>query len=423
MSYNTTSQNAPSPSVAYATGIGGAGVNIVTATWISWVLALFSVGLRFYTRTRLMHVLGASDWVLAGSLVAALGLCISKTNECAHGMGRHVWDIDFMAERKSLLQGFWFTVVTYQLTLALTKVSICLLYLKIFVYPWALRACRVLLGIVTLSSLWCIVTLLTACIPLQAFWDSSVKGSFCHKPPVWWGVTGVPVFTDVLVCIFPIPMVIRLTLPRRQKILVVGVFTGGFLVCLVSLIRLAITIQSARNPSNDMTYYNVPVTFSIIIEVHTAIAVASIMTLKPLIAKFFPSLLDQQNVESSNSYISGTDSPPTIGSKPSRNDAGDAPRPNSRVDSLSSITVTGAIEANLEAQLQKQQPAEAPSPRAHENEGNIPDKTENKSPVVTVTVTRSQTSPVPTVDEGLGSPGATRVFAMMAPRENGQIPY
>ncbi|KAK3378956.1 hypothetical protein B0T24DRAFT_143293 [Lasiosphaeria ovina] len=313
-----------------ATGIGGVGVNIVISTWIMWTIALVFVALRFYTRTRLVRVLGASDWVSAASLLAALAMCISKVLECAHGTGRHKWDIDVNAEMKDFLQAWWFTLFTYQLSLALTKASVCLLYLTIFTFAWARKATYAVLIFVVVSSLWCLASLLTACIPLQAFWDSTVKASFCQSGIVWWTITGLPIATDVLVCIIPIPMVIRLKLPRRQKALVVSIFTMGFLVCLISFVRLAITIHSARQPDPDFTYARKDISYWTIIEVHAAISITSIMTLKPLILKLWPSLLRTQNPDTS-SYINDSNPPLTIGSKPSRSNMNIA-RPESWFD-------------------------------------------------------------------------------------------
>jgi hypothetical protein len=44
--------------------------DIIACVSITWLIALFFVILRFYTRGRLIHVLGPSDWCIIPSLVS-----------------------------------------------------------------------------------------------------------------------------------------------------------------------------------------------------------------------------------------------------------------------------------------------------------------------------------------------------------------
>jgi hypothetical protein len=181
-------------------------------------------------------------------------------------MGIHLYDIDLPVDYSPLMevrvvlhggdissigltldiQAWWFSLLFYVLSLAITKVSICLLYLTIFTLPWARRACYLVLAIVVLTSLFSVAATLTDCIPLQAVWDPTVTPSFCQPQDTWWANTGygspcvrLPsaltmspscvIATDWMIFILPIPMVLPLKLPTRQKLIVVGVFAVGFL--------------------------------------------------------------------------------------------------------------------------------------------------------------------------------------------------
>lgn len=79
-----------------------------------------------------------------------------------------------------------------------------------------------------------------------------------------------------------------------------------------------IQAKAARDP--DFTYATTHLNYWTAIEVHTAIAVACIMTLKPLVTKFFPRLLSPQSTAVGDSNRP----PPTIGSAPSRPPPGTA---------------------------------------------------------------------------------------------------
>ncbi len=89
----------------------------------------------------------------------------------------------------TLAQAWWFSLLFYVLTLSLTKVSICLLYLTIFTIEWARRACYALLLVVGITSLWSTATVFTYCVPLQATWDFTVVATFCQSQDAWWANT------------------------------------------------------------------------------------------------------------------------------------------------------------------------------------------------------------------------------------------
>ncbi|GAB1319420.1 hypothetical protein MFIFM68171_09630 [Madurella fahalii] len=318
----SASAHASAESPTAHTGIGGTGPNQIAAAFITWAVAAIFVFLRIWTRVKIVGVVRVSDWVIILSVAAALGQCISKIHECLHGIGKHIQDIDFAAESYSMLQAWWCTLFTYNLTLSLTKISICSLYLTIFTLHWARRACIAVLVVVLISSIWSIVAVATAAIPLQALWDLNVKATFLQSDTTWWSLAGLTIATDLLIFILPMPMIAPLKLPRRQKVLVVGTFALGFFVCIVSFIRIGMLIQSARMPDPDWTYNGANLTYWTLIEVHTGIVVACLMTLKPFVSKYFPNLIGRpQNGDGAWNEAgieSSSDRPLTIGSKPAR---------------------------------------------------------------------------------------------------------
>ncbi|KAK4126377.1 hypothetical protein N657DRAFT_615079 [Parathielavia appendiculata] len=299
------------------------GPNVLAAAWTTWTIALIFVLLRFYTRARIMNALGLADWFIALSLIAAAGFCVCEVEQVKHGLGKHFWDVDLALHFAPMTKAWWVSLLCYVLSLALTKVSICLLYLTIFTLELARRACCVVLAMVVVHNLWATAMTLTHCIPLEAVWDLTIAPSFCQPQEVWWVNTALIIATDIMIFLLPIPFVLPLRLPRRQKLVVVGIFAVGFFVVLVSFIRLAILIRAKNSTDFDsLTFGNIDLTYWTVIEVHTAIVVACTMTLKPLVAKFFPNVLSPRNSSGSSKdegpSATGSDPPLTIGSKPSR---------------------------------------------------------------------------------------------------------
>ncbi|KAK3687807.1 hypothetical protein B0T22DRAFT_479091 [Podospora appendiculata] len=298
------------------------GPRMLAAIWITWSIAAIFVSLRFWTRGMIVRVLGPADWCIALSLVAATGLSVAMLEEIRHGLGKHVYDFNLAAETVPLNKAWWTSLITYVTTLALSKISICLLYLKVFTLEWARRASWAVLTIVAISSAFMIINTSTACIPLQAFWDKTIEGAYCHSNKIWWANTGLAIGTDVLIFLLPIPLVVPLSLPRRQKFVVVGIFALGFFICLVSFIRLYILYrqQTDPDPIGDFTWTGTELTLWTVVEVNTSIVVACLMTLKPLVARFLPRLLDSREGAGTSSDTSSAP-PLTIGSRPLRNPA------------------------------------------------------------------------------------------------------
>ena len=89
-------------------------------------------------------------------------------------------------------------------------------------------------------------------------------------------------------------------------------------IVLVALIRLIIMIQADHHQNKDISYGGTNLTHWTVIEVHTAIVVCCLMTLKPLLTKLFPAWFDVESSDNETSVLTGT-APLTIGSRPSRN--------------------------------------------------------------------------------------------------------
>src|SRR5690606_12227373 len=104
-------------------------------------------------------------------------------------------------------QATWVATLFYQLSLAFTKISILLLYIRIMKsYDYARRTAYALLAVVVIYNLLGFVSTMTLCRPLRAYWDFAVKGE-CHPLSFMWAVIGLHIGTDFLIFLIPIPVV------------------------------------------------------------------------------------------------------------------------------------------------------------------------------------------------------------------------
>lgn len=243
-------------------GHGGA---IIAAAIVSFVLTAAVVALRFYTRVKIVRVLGGEDWTILVSLIFSLGVSITA-------IASRLCEISSCLEvslltRSSVESGFWTTlpdnlcskpsrhlkgmfhpvrvflivdtdcqthqtsfalVLFYQLSLAFTKVSILVLYLRLLTYHYSRWAVYVMLCVVIIYNIWGFVSEITVCIPLSKLWSDPGYGT-CHPISFTWAVIGLHIATDFLIFFLPIPVFFNVKMSLKKKITVVAVFTVGFM--------------------------------------------------------------------------------------------------------------------------------------------------------------------------------------------------
>ncbi|KAK3329169.1 hypothetical protein B0H66DRAFT_15054 [Apodospora peruviana] len=297
--------------------------NIIASGAVCLAISTVFVALRFYTRGFIIRVLGPTDWSILLALIFSAATTVATVEQAVRGSGHHVWDLDptDMASGIAWARAAWYGILFYLLTLYFSKISILLLYIHLFAFKWARRAGQILLVIVTISHLFMLLTTFTACIPLQSYWDFTIPKQYCHPQSIWWSNTGLHMVTDFLIFLLPMPVVWTIMLPKRQKIMLFGVFGLGFIVCFISILRLLQLIQVENYPNPDFTWSAAELTYLTAVEVNGAIVVACVMTLKPFVVKHLPGLLTSRGTRSSsnggspNTMVGG---PPTIGSRPSK---------------------------------------------------------------------------------------------------------
>ena len=115
------------------------------------------------------------------------------------------------------------------MSLALTKCSILILFLGIFIDTWTRIATYIVLALVILSNIWVFYVIFSACTPIEAFWDISIRLATCHPQAYWLSNQGLIIVTDCLVFLLPMPVVWPLKMRMTQKVLVLFLFSMGLL--------------------------------------------------------------------------------------------------------------------------------------------------------------------------------------------------
>ncbi|KAL1844589.1 hypothetical protein VTK73DRAFT_2248 [Phialemonium thermophilum] len=199
---------------------------VIASSVAFWLLGLAAMSLRFYTRSRLAKVLGSEDWVLLGSFVFCTGVSVTQIVMTKYGWGKHIGALS-PADLVSISKLTLSLLIVYQVGLALTKVSILLLYLRILHYHHARWAVYAMLLVVVAYNTWGVVSDLTLC-PLPDLW-SSADYEACHPVRYTWASVSLHIATDFLIFLLPIPVFFRVRMPSREKITLLVLFSLGFL--------------------------------------------------------------------------------------------------------------------------------------------------------------------------------------------------
>ena len=119
----------------------------------------------------------------------------------------------------------------YFLTQTITKISVLLLYYRVFGVHARFRiAAYIAGGIVIAWWISCFFATMFTCIPLKALWDTSIKDKTYIDMRKFGIANGsFNLVTDVMVVALSGPMVWSLQLSLRKKILISGAFGMGTL--------------------------------------------------------------------------------------------------------------------------------------------------------------------------------------------------
>jgi hypothetical protein len=204
------------------------GTGFSIASGVALALSTVAVALRFWARAYLMRVVALEDWLILASWGAAVALTAMLGPMFAHGFARHVLTLTPDDINANLKYSFVVSLL-YIFTLTCTKLSILCLYIRVLVYDYVRLAAKILLAIVLITHAYIIATMLTACIPLDAFWDYERRATAnCHGMNIYWSHAGLNIATDFLIFLLPLTVLHRIRTPRPQKVALAVIFLLAF---------------------------------------------------------------------------------------------------------------------------------------------------------------------------------------------------
>ncbi|KAL4954829.1 hypothetical protein BDW69DRAFT_162358 [Aspergillus filifer] len=223
---------------------------IIASCACGTVVSVVLVVARIVVRRHLGVKLGWEDYTILFALVRAFqflffGFTIMQTD---YGIGTHVIYV-------RSLKGFWqlhiVNIVFFSLVITFTKLSLLILYNRVFsIFRWLQITSYIIGAVVIAYNTTVIVVASLVCIPLSRLW-SDIPGR-CANPALAFGLlTAMNVTTDIAILALPIKPVWSMQMSKQRKVQLLVIFLLGAVVCVFGIIR---TTAMFRMKLADPTY-------------------------------------------------------------------------------------------------------------------------------------------------------------------------
>ncbi|KAM0272199.1 hypothetical protein ACHAQH_008822 [Verticillium albo-atrum] len=201
-----------------------------------------------------------------------------------YGLGRHSENVT-AEEGAEHMRFLLVCILNYNMGMNVVKLGFLFQYRRIFEQSLIQKVCY---WFIIYVCVWACVqaTLLGfACLPIS-FIVPSMAGTCLNTLPIWYFSSGMSMATDILIFCIPIPSVLKLQLPLKQRLLVLAIFGLGFFVCIISIYRM-FTLK-AGVISQDPSWDNIGVAIWSCLELNVSIIASTLPTLRPLLARLLP---------------------------------------------------------------------------------------------------------------------------------------
>ncbi|KAI4717411.1 integral membrane protein [Aureobasidium sp. EXF-10727] len=271
-----------------------------------WILSWTIVSLRIYVRTVMIKSFGKDDIAMIITLLLFTAYLSCQAAAVTHGIGRHRKDIP----QDALPIGFaaWmFAEIFYTLSASVLKVAVGLFLERITQNKVHIVMLRIMMAATLLVGTVYFFVALFQCTPISFYWDFSpnAKGH-CISPMVLVVISYVASVlngaADFFFGILPIFIVKDLNMRKNTKIVVAAILGFAAIGSLSTLVRLPY-VKQLGTYKGEFLYTSTYIALWSTVEVGIGISAASLATLRPLVQKFFPTLLPDSPSAPTNSNL------------------------------------------------------------------------------------------------------------------------
>jgi hypothetical protein len=236
----------------------------------------------------------------------------------------------------NVLHFYYVGEIFYVLALGVSKISILCFYLRVF----PLKSFRRLIyGVMGLSVAYTIAFLFATtfqCTPgsyAWTQWDGLHEGKCNDIHLQGWISAGINILLDVVVMVLPLKHLAELNMNLRRKLMVMSMFSVGFIVIVISALRLYTLAHFAKSKNITWDYFEAG--YWSLLEIDVSIICGCMPAHRLLVARLWPMMKSsfhsgKNSSANSSAFSAGVGSNATrykktvnISVKPKTEDAGD----------------------------------------------------------------------------------------------------
>jgi hypothetical protein len=177
--------------------------------------------------------------------------------------------------------------------LALSKMSICLTYLRIFYTDkrgrYMIQALLVLLVLLTFPFMFEVAF---QCRPIEVYWTEGRPPGKCLQDFAGFLLSGsLNILVDVALMGIVMPRVLELQLHKRQRWALTGIVLLGSLAVVAGIVRMVRVSISITMPNFEPSWDSYDVSIWTSTEIYVSLLCASAPGVKPVVVKILPKIL------------------------------------------------------------------------------------------------------------------------------------
>ncbi|KAK8069789.1 hypothetical protein PG994_006405 [Apiospora phragmitis] len=269
------------------------GPTVTSLAIIFAAITVVAISLRLWARIFLVKKVGADDGLIVVAALLSWAFSIVTVVAVEHGLGDHMEDVLARGTQNMITyaQAVWLSSIFYNACLGFIKISVLALYARLGDRTLT-RLAYIMLGVVGCQAGGNVLAAIFQCNPIRAAYDITIPAGekkCINVNAFYLANAAVNIFTDLLTYTLPIKLVVRLQVPRRQKIGLAVILCLGLFACISSIVR--ITFVPRMLVDTDATFVISPAMYWSVIEINVGILAASIPSFKPIASRYMPKLL------------------------------------------------------------------------------------------------------------------------------------
>lgn len=229
--------------------------------------------------------------------------------------------------------------------LALSKMSICLTYLRIFYQDrggrYMIQALLVLLVLLTFPFMFEVAF---QCRPIDVYWTEGRPAAKCLHDFAGFLLSGsLNIFVDVALMGIVLPRVLELQLHRRQRRALTGIVLLGSVAVAAGIVRMVRVSTALNMPNFEPSWDAYDVSIWTSTEIYVSLLCASAPGVKPVVVKVLPKILGS-SFSRARTRVTGEGSTGIelgLGSKWKRTTIGSTRMNNKRINEAALTTADG----------------------------------------------------------------------------------